>query len=365
MKTTREYDPIMDPSITELDLEKLLATEKIDEVKDPNTEETVSSPLDNFDFGANEQLKQDLQEGSEILRNADVERITQVVNDSVNNAKLQIDNTVDHTRQALDMLQETAVLNPEPLTDDHLDAIEEKLQALRGEAFVQDFAAFDRLAEKSSRDVTKVIKKSLRTEKKLQKQSSNITNSTEMFTKSSQTPITKHEIKITKTAPTPKLLGRKPLATNKPSSLLSESSRARRVPDSRISRLVSFGGLAAGLGIGTLAEVTRRSLGVSKKGGAAFDESPFLTEANANRIVNTLCTVRGAALKLGQMLSLSDNTFINPQVQQIFERVRQSADFMPDWQLQRILDDELGSDWRNRFESFDERPFAAASIGQV
>lgn len=35
-----------------------------------------------------------------------------------------------------------------------------------------------------------------------------------------------------------------------------------------------------------------------------MDSSPFLTEENAERIVNTLCRVRGAALKLGQMLSI-------------------------------------------------------------
>ena len=32
--------------------------------------------------------------------------------------------------------------------------------------------------------------------------------------------------------------------------------------------------------------------------------NPFLTESNMNKIVDTLCRVRGAALKLGQMLSL-------------------------------------------------------------
>ena len=41
----------------------------------------------------------------------------------------------------------------------------------------------------------------------------------------------------------------------------------------------------------------------------------------------------GAALKLGQMMSIQDNALINPQLQKIFERVRQSADFMPNWQL--------------------------------
>lgn len=35
-----------------------------------------------------------------------------------------------------------------------------------------------------------------------------------------------------------------------------------------------------------------------------LDSSPFLSEANAERIVRTLCKVRGAALKLGQMLSI-------------------------------------------------------------
>ena len=35
-----------------------------------------------------------------------------------------------------------------------------------------------------------------------------------------------------------------------------------------------------------------------------IDQNPFLTPANAERIVDTLCRVRGAALKLGQMISI-------------------------------------------------------------
>ena len=62
--------------------------------------------------------------------------------------------------------------------------------------------------------------------------------------------------------------------------------------------------------------------------------SVFLSEENAERIVNTLCKVRGAALKLGQMLSIQDDTLISPQLQKIFERVRQSADYMPQWQTE-------------------------------
>lgn len=75
--------------------------------------------------------------------------------------------------------------------------------------------------------------------------------------------------------------------------------------------------------------------------------------------------MRGAALKLGQMLSLQDNTMINPQVQKIFDRVRQSADFMPVRQMYKVLRRELGPDWREKLESFEDQPFASASIGQV
>lgn len=45
-------------------------------------------------------------------------------------------------------------------------------------------------------------------------------------------------------------------------------------------------------------------LNVTGSDKGVLDSNPFLTEANAERIVNTLCRVRGAALKLGQMLSI-------------------------------------------------------------
>ncbi|XP_013870435.1 atypical kinase COQ8B, mitochondrial [Austrofundulus limnaeus] len=147
---------------------------------------------------------------------------------------------------------------------------------------------------------------------------------------------------------------------------LSDRAKERKVPATRISRLVNFGGLAVGLGIGAIAEVAKQSLGGKQKGDMpALLDSPFLSEANAERIVNTLCKVRGAALKIGQMLSIQDNSFINPQLQKIFERVRQSADFMPTWQMIRVLQEDLGPDWRDKLSSFEEKPFAAASIGQV
>ncbi|KAF7699790.1 hypothetical protein HF521_002748 [Silurus meridionalis] len=146
---------------------------------------------------------------------------------------------------------------------------------------------------------------------------------------------------------------------------LNERAKERKVPVTRLSRLANFGGLAVGLGIGAIAEVAKQSFGGKKPETGAVLDSPLLSEANAERIVNTLCKVRGAALKIGQMLSIQDNSFINPQLQKIFERVRQSADFMPAWQTNKVLEEELGADWKDRLLSFQDKPFAAASIGQV
>uniref|UniRef100_A0A8D3AM64 Atypical kinase COQ8A, mitochondrial n=1 Tax=Scophthalmus maximus TaxID=52904 RepID=A0A8D3AM64_SCOMX len=145
--------------------------------------------------------------------------------------------------------------------------------------------------------------------------------------------------------------------------VLSDRARERKVPVTRLGRLVNFGGLAVGLGIGAIAEVARKS---DKK--SILNSSAFLSEANAERIVRTLCKVRGAALKLGQMLSIQDDAVINPQLAKIFERVRQSADFMPTKQMMpraQAVGGDLGPDWRDKLEYFEEKPFAAASIGQV
>uniref|UniRef100_A0A8C5BU53 Coenzyme Q8B n=1 Tax=Gadus morhua TaxID=8049 RepID=A0A8C5BU53_GADMO len=131
---------------------------------------------------------------------------------------------------------------------------------------------------------------------------------------------------------------------------LSDRARERKVPATRISRLANFGGLAVGLGIGAIAEVAKQSFG-SKRSGA-----------NPLYLLSHLPPLSVVTLF---WYSPPDNSFINPQLQKIFERVRQSADFMPPWQMNKVLAEELGSGWRDQLLSFDDKPFAAASIGQV
>ncbi|CAF4535346.1 unnamed protein product, partial [Rotaria socialis] len=146
---------------------------------------------------------------------------------------------------------------------------------------------------------------------------------------------------------------------------INHEAQARSVPATRIGRLASFGSLAAGLGVGALGSMVRRSIGLEQESSSQNALSPYLSKANAERIVNTLCKVRGAALKLGQMISIQDNFLVQDDIQKIFERVRQKADFMPEWQMNEVMTNEFGSAWRDQFEEFQDRPFAAASIGQV
>lgn len=99
--------------------------------------------------------------------------------------------------------------------------------------------------------------------------------------------------------------------------------------------------------------------------------SVMLSESNVNRLVDKLSRMRGAALKMGQMLSIQgiqaagDKTGLPPQLEQILLRVHDSANYMPRKQMEKVMAKELGGDWQSLFKDFDPIPIAAASIGQV
>ncbi|KAG5176572.1 protein required for ubiquinone biosynthesis and for respiratory growth [Tribonema minus] len=155
------------------------------------------------------------------------------------------------------------------------------------------------------------------------------------------------------------------------------SARARRVravPSSPLARVLGFGQLAAGLAVGTVAEALRQGVGARGGGGGggsggggarASVKQLMASDANAERLAEALCRMRGAALKLGQMLSIQDEGVIPPQLAKALERVRAGADTMPAKQLHAQLRAALGDGWRARLAEFDEAPLAAASIGQV
>ncbi|KAI9094604.1 chaperone activity of bc1 complex-like protein [Phlyctochytrium arcticum] len=139
-------------------------------------------------------------------------------------------------------------------------------------------------------------------------------------------------------------------------------ARQSKVPSNRVSRLWHYGTLAAGVGAGAVGEAFRRATGLSNSSDGG---SVVLSPANIERIVDKLTRMRGAALKLGQMLSIQDNKMVPKELENVLLRVQNTANYMPDSQLQKTLNNELGSDWESRFESFSFTPIAAASIGQV
>jgi len=140
-------------------------------------------------------------------------------------------------------------------------------------------------------------------------------------------------------------------------SLLREG---QAVPSTRIGRAFGFASLGIGLAGGTMFEAASRLVSLGSK-----SDSIVANDANADRLAKTLCRMRGAALKLGQMLSIQDETLLPPTLSRALEQVRQGADAMPSYQLRKQLEKELGKEWRSRFETFEDLPFAAASIGQV
>jgi len=71
------------------------------------------------------------------------------------------------------------------------------------------------------------------------------------------------------------------------------------VPSTQLGRLLHYGGLAAGIGLGALNEGFRRATSQEASGG-----SLMLSAANMERLVRKLSRMRGAALKLGQMISI-------------------------------------------------------------
>lgn len=137
--------------------------------------------------------------------------------------------------------------------------------------------------------------------------------------------------------------------------------KGRAVPSGRLSRLGVFGRMAGGVAGGMMAEGARR---------LAAGERPelrelLLTPANVTRVTDQLSNLRGAAMKLGQMISMDAGDFLPKELTDILSRLRNQAYHMPPAQLQTVLAAHWGKDWRKRFARFGASPIAAASIGQV
>jgi len=91
----------------------------------------------------------------------------------------------------------------------------------------------------------------------------------------------------------------------------------------------------------------------------------LLTPGNVRRVTEQLAQMRGAAMKVGQLISMDSGDLLPPELADIMARLRSDAHFMPPAQLKKVLNAGWPAGWLREFETFDVRPIAAASIGQV
>jgi predicted unusual protein kinase regulating ubiquinone biosynthesis (AarF/ABC1/UbiB family) len=139
-----------------------------------------------------------------------------------------------------------------------------------------------------------------------------------------------------------------------------------KIPTSRVGRTAKIGGLAAGQAIrqaGTRATNVARS----KEGREAALEKRHIEAAE--QILTTLGTMKGAAMKVGQVMSFLDVGLVPEEYREEFQHklaaLRDAAPTVTFKDMRKVIEEELGERLKDVFEDFDEEPIAAASIGQV
>lgn len=136
---------------------------------------------------------------------------------------------------------------------------------------------------------------------------------------------------------------------------------ASPIPRSRLERLAHLGGLAGRVAGGMLAEGIRHVA----RGNLPSTADLVLTPANARRVSEKLSELRGAAMKLGQLLSMDAGDILPAELAVILARLRADARPMPVSQVVTVMQEAFGQGWEDQFKRFSFTPMAAASIGQV
>src|SRR3954465_13539477 len=139
-----------------------------------------------------------------------------------------------------------------------------------------------------------------------------------------------------------------------------------RIPTSRVARTARVSGLAAGQAarhLGTRAA----NLGRGEEGKQAALERRNLEAAE--QIVAALGTMKGAAMKIGQVMSFLDVGLVREEHREEFQRklgkLRDAAPKVRFTDMRKVMESELGESIEDAFDAFETEPVAAASIGQV
>jgi len=135
------------------------------------------------------------------------------------------------------------------------------------------------------------------------------------------------------------------------------------VPRGSVKRGVKLAGLPLGF-------AGRTALGIGKRIGGMSAEvvAKEIQQRTADQVFRVLGELKGGAMKLGQALSIFEAA-LPPELAEPYRatltRLQESAPPLPAATVHRVLAGDIGDDWRDLFDSFDDMPAAAASIGQV
>jgi predicted unusual protein kinase regulating ubiquinone biosynthesis (AarF/ABC1/UbiB family) len=140
----------------------------------------------------------------------------------------------------------------------------------------------------------------------------------------------------------------------------------RSIPTGRVRRTAKVGSVVGTQGVryaGTRAANIARS---EEERAAALDQRHL--EA-VERMVDVLGTMKGAAMKIGQLASFIDTDFIPEEYRELYQeklsKLRSEAPPMPWSKVRKVLEEDLEGPPEELFEDFEEEAAAAASIGQV
>ncbi len=152
---------------------------------------------------------------------------------------------------------------------------------------------------------------------------------------------------------------------------MAENDGASQVPprgrDDVPRGSVQRGAKLAGLPLGFAG---RNMLGLARRIGGESAEviAQQIQQRTADQVFRVLGELKGGAMKFGQAMSIFEAA-LPPELAEPYRatltKLQESAPPLPASTVHRVLAADLGEDWRSRFESFDDRPAAAASIGQV
>ncbi|HEU4974481.1 MAG TPA: AarF/ABC1/UbiB kinase family protein [Baekduia sp.] len=143
-------------------------------------------------------------------------------------------------------------------------------------------------------------------------------------------------------------------------------ARDDRIPTSRWARAAKVGRLAATQGA---KQAATRAVNVARSEEAADRALARRQVETAEQIVAALGTMKGAAMKLGQVMSFLDVGLVPEEYREEFQAklatLRDMAPKVSFKDMKKVLEQEYGERLEDVFESFDPVPIAAASIGQV